>query len=337
MRWPWQRERPEPGPERQRPRRSRNSRRHRAPVPPAGWAFLPPLQRTIGTMELAHDPDRFAGALAAWDNPSFTGPMSHLVTADAPPGVIDVDGGGTGTGEAYRSEPADMTLLIPPARSRPAGGLPTAVQRTSSADAPYGASSGARVPDDIGVLHVEAVPTPAEPPMDFQPTERDRPDFSGPRARSRGVRAACPSGREPGGSLRNSREEQAADGPATDASVWHGSAWDTVAPTAARLRGQYLRRKCHLRAAACRSCRPASYGSRAGLAARTHGGAAVLPIRAGSGWGALCRFPNPSSPSGPHLGCRMCRNVSGQRNVFTSPDRPPRPPPPLRSSELAKH
>ena len=169
MRWPWQRERPEPGPEASAPGVEAQTARdpaYRPPVPPAGWAFLAPLQRTIGTMELAHGPDRFAGSLAAWANPSFTGPMSHLVTADAPPGVIDVDGGGTGTGEAYRSEPADLALLIPPARSRPAGGLPTAVQRTSSAaDAPYEASSVTAAPDDFGVLHVEAVPTPE---ADFQ-------------------------------------------------------------------------------------------------------------------------------------------------------------------------
>lgn len=265
MRWPWQRERPEPGPEASAPEVEAHAApdsANRAPVPPAGWAFLPPLQRTIGTMDLAHGPDRFAGSLAAWANPSFTGPMSHLVTADAPPGVIDVDGGGTGTGEAYRSEPADLTLLIPPARSRPAGGLPTAVQRTSSADdAPYGASSGAGVPDDIGVLHVEAVPTPAAkqtPEVDFQPrpehgtASMQRPS-GGPQAPTqpmapvqRSASGAQPSPPQPQAAQHQAVRPQTAESaqtalPEGDADVtaygapqaaeWPTSGWDTVAPT----------------------------------------------------------------------------------------------------------
>lgn len=137
MRWPWQRERSEPRPETFVPEAAPPAVQL-PPVPPAGWAFLAPLQRTIGSMELTHGPERFAGSLAAWSNPSFTGTMSHLVTADAPPGVIDVDGGGTGSGEAHRSEAAEMTLLVAPARSGRGGGSTTVVQRTSSAaDAPH--------------------------------------------------------------------------------------------------------------------------------------------------------------------------------------------------------
>lgn len=264
MRWPWQRDRSEPGLQASAPELEAHQA-DRPPVPPAGWAFLPPLQRVIGTMELAHGPDRFAGSLAAWANPSFTGPMSHLVTADAPPGVIDVDGGGTGTGEAYRSEPADLTLLIPPARPRPAGGLPTAVQRTASAaDAPYEAPSVTASPDDDGVLHVEAVPTPTAvqtPPTDFRPasepgilaTRRPGPQMpvhpavlvqrsadaeSSPRQPQPtqpvhddlSAQTAIPEGNP---EVSDSGEGRAADEPAAewDAPAWHESGWDTVAPT----------------------------------------------------------------------------------------------------------
>lgn len=264
MRWPWQRERPEPGPDASAPGVEAQTARdpaNRPPVPPAGWAFLPPLQRTIGTMELAHGPARFASSLTAWANPSFTGPMSHLVTADAPPGVIDLDGGGTGTGEAYRSEPADLTLLIPPARSRPAGGLPTAVQRTSSADdAPYRASSLVEVPDDIGVLHADAVPTPE---ADFLPRPEhgtaymQRPS-GGPQAPtqpSAPVQRSA-SGAQPPPPQPSPRQPQAVrpqtaesaqtalpegDPGETDSGApqsakwltaeWPTSGWDTVAPT----------------------------------------------------------------------------------------------------------
>ena len=99
MRWPWQRERTGPpadtlrgGPSEPAAIASR--------VPPSGWAFLPPLQRTVENIQLTSDPGRFAGALASWNDPSFTGPMTHLVSAAAPPGFIDVDGGGPVSGNA---------------------------------------------------------------------------------------------------------------------------------------------------------------------------------------------------------------------------------------------
>lgn len=164
MRWPWQRERSEAGHRTSVSEAAPPPAVQPLPVPPAGWAFLPPLQRTIGPMELAHGPERFAGSLAAWTNPSFTGAMSHLVTADAPPGVIDVDGGGTAAGEAYSSVPPEMTLLVPPARSRPGGGIKTAVQRTTvTADAPAGAAPAAPAAPALGEFVSEAEPRPAPP------------------------------------------------------------------------------------------------------------------------------------------------------------------------------
>ncbi len=160
MRWPWQRERSEPRPATSTPEAPAPPAAQLPPVPPAGWAFLPPLQRTVGSMELTHGPERFADSLAARSNPSFTGTMSHLVTADAPPGVIDVDGGGTGSGDAHRSEAAEMTLLVPPAHSGRGGGSTTAVQRTSSAaDAPH---NDFEVPsDELGTLPQENFQPPS--------------------------------------------------------------------------------------------------------------------------------------------------------------------------------
>jgi hypothetical protein len=164
VRWPWQRERTEP----------RTAEATREPVepaaagrqvPPAGWAFLPPLQRTIGSVQLTSDPGRFAGALASWGDPSFTGPMAHLISADAPPGVIDVDGGGPVPGHVgYSAASAEMTLLPPPpprAHAKPAssGGLPATAQRSvSDGFAPGGSSLLAAEPDTFPVLHVDALP-----------------------------------------------------------------------------------------------------------------------------------------------------------------------------------
>lgn len=148
MRWPWQRERIEPpaddvggGLQQQAAAPPR--------VPPAGWAFLPPLQRTTGNMQLISEPDHFTGALAAWNDPSFTSPMAHLVSTAAPAGIIDVDGGGPVRGDgAYPLSSVEMTLLPPPAPgSRPTpykAGNAGSLQRSASDGA---TSAGASGPD----------------------------------------------------------------------------------------------------------------------------------------------------------------------------------------------
>ncbi|MCU1566710.1 MAG: hypothetical protein JWQ56_1647 [Pseudarthrobacter sp.] len=170
MRWPWQRERTGPpadslrgGPTEPAAMASR--------VPPSGWAFLPPLQRTVENIQLTSDPGHFAGALASWNDPSFTGPMTHLVSAAAPPGFIDVDGGGPVSGNAgYSPSPVEMTLLPPPApriRTTPnRPGSAGSLQRTASdGGTPAGASLLASEPGAFPVLHVDAIPLqPPEPP-----------------------------------------------------------------------------------------------------------------------------------------------------------------------------
>jgi hypothetical protein len=169
MRWPWQRRMPEPRTDKA-PREPVTSAAVEGRVPPTGWAFLPPLQRTIGSVQLTSDPRRFAGALSSWDDPSFTGPMTHLVSAQAPPGVIDVDGGGPVPGNGgYTAASVEMTLLPPPApRVRPTpdryGGVPMTAQRTESDGGTLeGGSLLAAEPDAFQVLHVDALPLQALP------------------------------------------------------------------------------------------------------------------------------------------------------------------------------
>lgn len=136
MRWPWQRERTEPSADdggRELPQQAAPPPR----VPPAGWAFLQPLQRTTTNMQLISAPDHFTDALAAWSDPSFTSPMAHLVSTAAPAGIVDVDGGGPVRGDGvYQPSSVEMTLLPPPAPgSRPAppkASHPGSLQRSAS-------------------------------------------------------------------------------------------------------------------------------------------------------------------------------------------------------------
>ena len=197
MRWPWQRGTDQPRTDRA-PRQPALPAAVEPRVAPAGWAFLPPLQRSAGNIQLTSDPDH------------FTGSMTHLVSLEAPAGVIDVDGGGPvpGSGNPATSS-VEMTLLPPPApRVRPApgrlGGMPTTVQRTgpdggaldgtrldggtpdggtlnegsNGGSSPPDTSLLAAAPDAFAVLHVDAAPpqspgltpgsrvSPAESPVD---------------------------------------------------------------------------------------------------------------------------------------------------------------------------
>lgn len=178
MRWPWQRERIEPAaddvggglsPDAAQPPR----------VPRGGWAFLPPLQRTTGNMQLTSEPDDFTGTLAAWGDPSFTSRMSHLVSPSAPPGIIDVDGGGPVRGHgAYPPSSVDMTLLPPPApgsrtAARKAGNAGS-LQRSASDGVTSAGASGPTGP----VLTAAAGTFPvlqlhAAPPEEVRPHAED--------------------------------------------------------------------------------------------------------------------------------------------------------------------
>ena len=108
-----------------------------APAGQRGWASLPPIQRT------AADPSRhtvasagFGSALATWQNPSFTGALSHAVLDGAPTGLLR-DVLTPSTGPARLGEPA---LSLPVAVEAPeeADGPGFSVQRAVSASRPTG-------------------------------------------------------------------------------------------------------------------------------------------------------------------------------------------------------
>ncbi|NUU16773.1 hypothetical protein HP550_05860, partial [Cellulomonas humilata] len=150
MRWPWQRARPPLGaPTVQRvagpPAESR-----------AGWAFLPPLQRTVGDAELTSAPMAFVDALPTRARPMLTGPMSHAVSPVAPSGVLDGDGGRLAT-PSTRSSDIDLAL-VPPA-PRPTPGRPAvAVQRQAT-----GTLVGLGAPPaDVPPLHAVPLDTDLE-------------------------------------------------------------------------------------------------------------------------------------------------------------------------------
>ena len=88
-----------------------------------GWAFLPPIQRTLAPpIAPVTRPVEVPGELSAWRSPAFTDSLSHAVVDTSSGGVIDGDGGGLGH-PTNTSVPAPELTLLPPPR-------PTAVQRS---------------------------------------------------------------------------------------------------------------------------------------------------------------------------------------------------------------
>ena len=176
-----------------------------------GWAFLPPLQRTLDrTSEPVTRPTAFPHELALWRNPSFAAPLTHLVIDTAPSGVIDGDGGGVGLPRPEVQRFTELTLLPPP--------RPTALQRrltptrtptpgpaTRAAMAP---SPLTRAPDTgLPVVHRKVVDEPPPEPVTVDEPEEPTPTWcrqrlrrwhrSRPTPRRNRRRSMMPSRRQP--------------------------------------------------------------------------------------------------------------------------------------------
>ncbi|MGW9204087.1 hypothetical protein ACWGQU_27595, partial [[Kitasatospora] papulosa] len=78
-----------------------------APVRGREWAGLPPIRLvTLTPARQTVASSEFGGSLTAWQNPSFSGTLSHAVLADAPTGLIkDTQSYPPGPGPARLDEP----------------------------------------------------------------------------------------------------------------------------------------------------------------------------------------------------------------------------------------
>ncbi|MER5601743.1 hypothetical protein, partial [Streptomyces sp. NPDC002265] len=93
------------------------------PQGPAGWRSTPPVQRALSApMGLVSDPGGFGRRLGAWQDPTVTGPLGHLVSAQAPAGV--------GHGLAQPTVPVQRTGTPPRAQ---VFDIPRGVQDPASA------------------------------------------------------------------------------------------------------------------------------------------------------------------------------------------------------------
>ena len=165
MRWPWQRERPGTAP-------TAPVAASEPPPSPMGWAFLAPLQRVVGEPALITRPREFPHTLPAWRDPTFANQgMTHVVSPEAPSGLIDGDGKGAPVQRAAATE-----LPLRP-RQKPA---PVPRQRLLAATRSFTQTSTESLP----VLQLATVEDAAEQAVD--PTEQlvveqtDKPNDAAP-------------------------------------------------------------------------------------------------------------------------------------------------------------
>jgi hypothetical protein len=146
MRWPWQREERSAGADAP------------APISPAGWAFLPPLQRQMMDAAPATLRPSFESLLPTRAVPSSLGTMGHLVDGAAPAGVIGV-GDAEPSAPVQRAVASELSLRHPPSASPPRVQRAVAVAEPPPA-APVAGQSESTPPGDSNV--------PAESPADTE-------------------------------------------------------------------------------------------------------------------------------------------------------------------------
>ena len=125
MRWPWTRRAAEPPPQ---PATATTPAADPPAAPsPMGWAFLPPIQRTLAPpIATVTRPVEFPGELSAWRSPAFTDSLSHAVVDTSSGGVIDGDGGGLGHPTNTSAHAPELTAAAPTAPDRRAAVGPSA-------------------------------------------------------------------------------------------------------------------------------------------------------------------------------------------------------------------
>ncbi len=116
MQWPWQRATSKDAETETASAGPAGASGQAARVPPAGWAFLPAMQRVTSDMPVVSRPLTGRAQPAAWHNPSFVTVLTRVVDTSAPRGVIDGDGRGTGSPVAVDAGP-ELDLGPTPGRA----------------------------------------------------------------------------------------------------------------------------------------------------------------------------------------------------------------------------
>ncbi|MFH8514144.1 hypothetical protein ACH4CE_03170 [Streptomyces gelaticus] len=189
---------------------------------------LPPIQRTLGTQDLVIDPSGFQGALSTRQDTSLGTPLGHLVSPDAPTGLVHGITAPADPVTAERPSPVQRTVERPGELPVRTGYVPLSVsmpaQRAVAGSAPAMTSAGESAVAELPVRRLvgeqplvpAAAPEPAPPssapplPSPAPPVQRSVPPLASDRPRrAPGLGAPMPA-------LPPTAQRQAAhDGPET--------------------------------------------------------------------------------------------------------------------------
>lgn len=266
-------------------------------------AELPPIQRTLGTQDLVIDPSGFQGSLSTRQDASLGTPLGHLVSPDAPTGLVHGITGPAGPATADRPSPVQRSVELPvPARSVP---LSVPVQRAVPGGEPAMTSAGESAVAELPVRQLVG-----EQPLVVAP-ESAAPESTVPE--SAAPQAAAPRSATPAPPVQRSVRPPVPDQPRRAPGL--GAPMPALPPTAQR--------------------QAAHAGPEAEGAAGAAGAAGAIPVARSvtdGGAGEVPEAPqvpaatetaaDSDTPTAPLLGDSPC--APPRRSPYRRP-RPPRP------------
>lgn len=135
------------------------------------WRSLPPIQRTVAPLRPVASTSAFTAALSAHTVPRFLEPLGHLVTHDAPAGLVAAASAPPLTAPVQRESHGVIDRLVK-TRDPAARGLRTWVSATTPGEARPAVSRSLIAADTVGLPRL-SLPAPAPTQrVSLQPIER---------------------------------------------------------------------------------------------------------------------------------------------------------------------
>ena len=145
------------------------------------WPSVPAIQRVVSPLHPVAPRDAFAASLTSWRDPRFLAPLGHVVSSDAPSGVIHrlVEPAGVPDG---RADGPSLPLAARPPAPRRAGGVVQRLLAAFGGDDPQPAVSAMQPSEATSgdVAPVDVAPVDAAPPLLPPPASMATPVSAAP-------------------------------------------------------------------------------------------------------------------------------------------------------------
>ena len=145
------------------------------------WPSVPAIQRVVSPLHPVAPRDAFAASLTSWRDPRFLAPLGHVVSSDAPSGVIHrlVEPAGVPDG---RADGPSLPLAARPPAPRRAGGVVQRLLAAFGGDDPQPAVSAMQPSEATSgdVASGDVAPVDAAPPLLPPPASMATPVSAAP-------------------------------------------------------------------------------------------------------------------------------------------------------------